>query len=255
MQPFDKATLEALLGEPFSVSVLPLATSTNTLLSEKAKQNEPAFSLLVAEAQNEGRGRENRHFFSPVGGAYFSLLVRPEGAFEPALLTALSAVCVCEAAEELGAEPCGIKWVNDVYANGKKCCGILTQGVFENGKLTSAVIGIGANLALPEGGFDAQIAARAGAFFKEAFPEMRERFIAAVCRKLYEKLPQGKEAFFKDYQKRSILIGKRVEVFPLIGGEGFPATVREIDSDCHLVVTDDEQKTHVLSAGEVSLVL
>ncbi len=255
MESLNQALLSSLAGKDFSVRVFPVAASTNTLLASAARAGAEEFTLFVAESQTAGRGREGRHFFSPAGGAYFSLLVRPEGPFDPALLTALSAVCVCDAAEELGASPCGIKWVNDVYSNGKKCCGILTQGVFEGDRLTSAVIGIGANLTLPEGGFAPEIADRAGAFFCENTPPPREAFIASVCQKIKNRLPLGISAFLNSYRERSILTSRRVLVSSLTGKDSFYATVLGIDSACRLLVSDETGKTHTLSTGEVTLTL
>lgn len=255
MERLDLARLSSLLGEGFFVHAFAQLDSTNSWLLEEAKNNAAEFSLAVAERQLAGRGREGRHFFSPHGGAYFSLLVHPKGAFDPALLTALSAVCVCEAAEELGAADCGIKWVNDVYQKNKKCCGILTQGVFEGARLAAAVIGIGANLTPPEGGFDPEIAPRAGAFFEKSLPYLRERFIAAVCQKIRKRLPLGTGAFLQDYQERSILPGRRVTVSSLVGGATFFATAEKIDDACRLVVRDDAGTLHTLSSGEVTLAL
>ena len=124
MKHFDAAELSRRLGAEFDVRAFSVCPSTNAELLCEAKRGARAGTLFVAECQSEGRGRLGRSFFSPAeSGVYFSLLLRPEASADPTHLTALSALCVADAAESLGCPECRIKWVNDVYADGKKCCG------------------------------------------------------------------------------------------------------------------------------------
>ena len=136
-------------------------TSTNTLLKAQAEQGAPEGTVLIAESQTAGKGRLGRHFTSPPGtGIYFSLLLRPHCTAEKSLfITTTAAVAVCEAIEQVTGLNPQIKWVNDVYLNEKKVCGILTEASvdFENGGLNWAVLGIGINIAVPEDGFPEEI--------------------------------------------------------------------------------------------------
>lgn len=101
-----------------------------------------------------------------------------------------------------------IKWVNDVYLNEKKVCGILTEASvdFENGGLNWAVLGIGINIAVPEEGFPEEIRSIAGAIFDGPCPvEMRSRISAAVISRffaLYKNL--GSNAFIESYRSHSV---------------------------------------------------
>lgn len=63
-------------------------------------------------------------------------------------ITSYAAVCVVEAIKELTGTDTKIKWVNDIYLDGKKLCGILTEAVsdFETGIVSNIIIGIGINL-------------------------------------------------------------------------------------------------------------
>ncbi|MBR3862676.1 MAG: biotin--[Clostridia bacterium] len=100
-----------------------------------------------------GRGRKGRSFFSPDGtGIYMSLLLRPQIHAELALrITTVAAVSVCQAIEKLSSRKPGIKWVNDIYMDGRKVCGILTEtALASGGRLEYAVLGIGVN-ALADG--------------------------------------------------------------------------------------------------------
>lgn len=244
----------ARLGAEFCVRTFSSCPSTNIALLEAAKQGALPRTLFVTAEQTNGRGRLGRSFFSPKdSGVYFSLLLQPTEAQSPAVLTALSALAVCEAAEALGAADCSIKWVNDVYRNGKKCCGILTQGVYENARAVYAVVGIGANLVPPKTGFPADIKDRAGAFFAEDAPLLRERFTAEVTRRICEFLSQESSAFVPAYRARLNLLGKQVEV--LRGEERFFATAHALQDDFSLLVQRADGAFVTLQSGEVTLVL
>ena len=123
---------------PVYLQVQTEVTSTNTLLKAQAEQGAPEGTVLIAESQTAGKGRLGRHFTSPPGtGIYFSLLLRPHCTAEKSLfITTTAAVAVCEAIEQVTGLNPQIKWVNDVYLNEKKVCGILTEASvdFENGR-------------------------------------------------------------------------------------------------------------------------
>lgn len=168
---------------PVYLQVQTEVTSTNTLLKVQAEQGAPEGTVLIAESQTAGKGRLGRHFTSPPGtGIYFSLLLRPRCTAEKSLfITTTAAVAVCEAIEQVTGLNPQIKWVNDVYLNEKKVCGILTEASvdFENGGLNWAVLGIGINIAVPEEGFPEEIRSIAGAIFDGPCPvEMRSRISA-----------------------------------------------------------------------------
>jgi len=191
---------------PVYLQVQTEVTSTNTLLKAQAEQGAPEGTVLIAESQTAGKGRLGRHFTSPPGtGIYFSLLLRPHCTAEKSLfITTTAAVAVCEAIEQVTGLNPQIKWVNDVYLNEKKVCGILTEASvdFENGGLNWAVLGIGINIAVPEEGFPEEIRSIAGAIFDGPCPvEMRSRISAAVISRffaLYKNL--GSNAFIESYR-------------------------------------------------------
>ena len=107
-------------------------------------------SLVAALEQTEGRGRRGRSFCSPrEAGVYFSVVLHPgESLQESLLITTAAAVAVYKAVLEVCGISLGIKWVNDLFKDGKKVCGILTEAMtdFESGNIESAIVGIGLNL-------------------------------------------------------------------------------------------------------------
>ena len=82
-------------------------------------------------------------------------------------LTTSAAVAVARGIESVKECKAGIKWVNDIFIDGLKVCGILTEGAFnmENGGLDYAIVGIGINVLPPEGGFPEELKNIAGAIF------------------------------------------------------------------------------------------
>jgi len=153
-------------AEQLSVEVFDTVTSTNTLVRQRAAEGEREGLAVIASAQTEGRGRKGRSFFSPDGtGIYMSLLLRPQVAPDMALrVTTIAAVSVCQAIERLTDRKSGIKWVNDVYMDNRKVCGILTETALSaaGGRLDYVVLGIGVNALEPPGGFPEDIVNIAG---------------------------------------------------------------------------------------------
>ncbi|MEL4105715.1 biotin--[acetyl-CoA-carboxylase] ligase [Oscillospiraceae bacterium WX1] len=252
------AAIEKHLGDragTFKIEVVKQTTSTNTALKHKAGRGAPEGTVLVAEEQTEGRGRQGRSFYSPDDtGVYFSLLLRPRlSAMDAALITAAAAVAACEAIEAVAGKQASIKWVNDLFVGGKKVCGILTEGAFdmESGGLDYVVVGIGINVALQRGGFPEDLRDVAGALYEGAAPVgVKARLIAEVLKRLwqfYEKLSD--KPFLTPYKKRSFLIGQDVDV--LAGDKTRKARAMDIDDGCRLIVQYDDGLIDALSSGEV----
>lgn len=233
-------------------------TSTNVLVKERAMAGEPEGLLLLAAEQTAGHGRFDRRFYSPAGtGAYVSLLLRP--AFSPELalrITAAAAVAAAEAIEELTGKRAGIKWVNDVLIGGRKVCGILTEAAFDSTgtRLDYAVLGIGLNVAVPEGGFPPEIAGIAGAVFDRPETGDRERLVAQVLSRFwayYTALPT--DTFMARYSQKSVMPGRRITV-RLPDGDR-PARALAVEPDGGLRVRYASGEETVLHSGEVSTTL
>ena len=104
-------------------------TSTNDLLRDAAANGAPEFTVFAAKQQTAGKGRQGRQFYSPPQtGLYLSILFRPQIRPEDTLaLTPMAAVAAADAVEQCTGQNVQIKWVNDLYRNGKKVGGILAE--------------------------------------------------------------------------------------------------------------------------------
>ena len=222
----DEATVKAL-----QIEVVDRLPGTNAALRSRADAGAREGLVLIAQAQSAGRGRGGHSFYSPPGGLYMSILLRPEiGARQAVGLTAMAAVAAARAAERLCGVPITIKWVNDLWKNGKKVCGILTEAALdlESGMLDYAVLGLG---------FNAR-AALAAAFLNAFWP-------------LYRAGPRS--GYLDEYRRRQALTGQRVLVTPRRGTPR-AAQVQGIDDECKLVVRfDGESRPAALNSGEVSV--
>ena len=146
----DPFCADAVGEYPAPVYVHERLDSSNQTAKRMALAGAPHGTLVLAGQQSAGRGRMGRRFESPAGkGIYLSLVLRvPVPASKALGVTVGAAVAVARAVQKLCGIELGIKWVNDLYYQGKKVCGILTEAgtSVESGLLEWLVVGIGLNL-------------------------------------------------------------------------------------------------------------
>ncbi len=126
----------------------PSLPSTNTYLKGLAKRGEPEGLIVLADTQTKGIGRLERSWYSPPGGLYFSLLVRPMTitANNTPLITLTTGIAIAKVLQSaLGLHP-SLKWPNDVLLDRRKVAGILVESAFIDNAIEYSVIGIGINV-------------------------------------------------------------------------------------------------------------
>ena len=210
--------------------------STNDTAKQKASSGAPEGTVVIARKQSAGRGRVGRSFYSPEGGIYMSVILRPRFS-RLTLITPAAAAAVCKALESLGFD-CRIKWVNDIYKADKKVCGILTESNLDEGW---AVLGVGINTVCP--GVNAPEIA-GWLYDNEADNDKIIKLVLSEFSEIYEKLPD--DGFIKYYREKSYLKGKKI----LINGAEYD--YKGIDDDFGLLAEKDG-KTYKFVCGEVSV--
>lgn len=124
--------------------------STNDLAKDWIEAGAAHLSLVVADEQTAGRGRNGRRWFTPPGSSLaFSLVLHLKhlGDFALPRLSGLGALGVCTTIkDDYGLEGC-IKWPNDVLIHEHKLAGVLVETAWRGERLQSAVVGIGINVA------------------------------------------------------------------------------------------------------------
>lgn len=239
-------------------------------------------TVVAAAEQDAGRGRLGRVFYSPKGkGIYFSVIYVPRhGVTDAALYTAAAAVSVRRAISSLSGKDALIKWVNDIYVDGKKVCGILSEGFMCAGSrmVDAVIIGIGINV-FADSEMPADVAAKAGAVFKEGEQAAFEQkcglsagendsaanqaavlslpqrvFVEKCIQELLAVLESG-ENIIPEYRKYSLVTGKKVTVSPVINEKehDFDALVIDITDDAGLEVQLEDGSRKVFHSGEISL--
>ena len=209
--------------------------------------NSNSRAVFVAEQQTEGRGRFGRSFYSPPEtGLYLSAVFHPNKPIESsALYTAAAAVATARAIENQAGVLPKIKWVNDLYLDNKKICGILTEAItdFETGQVRSMIIGIGINITTDF--FPGELDKKAASIGVDV---PRCALSASIISELYS-LIDGDENFIDEYRKRCFIIGREIEFFD--GKKSFNGVAKGIGENCELILKTDSQ-TKSFSHGEIT---
>jgi len=254
-----EAIVPLLSEELRNKQVIAYKTVDSTNLEAKRIVNEDAAfeGVVVAEEQTKGRGRLGRVFFSPSeSGMYMSLVLKPSADMDNVtLITTAAAVAVCQSIEKLTDKKPQIKWVNDIFLDGRKVCGILTEGIMdmESGTIGTIILGIGVNFRQPENDFPEELQQIAGTLFTGKNAELTRNQLAAEIINhfyiLYEDL--GSRAYLDEYRKRCFVLGKKVSFKQ--GKEFFQAQAVGIDDNGGLILRLSNGESKTITYGEISV--
>ncbi len=185
--------------------------STNSEAKRLLASGVKAPFLVLAGQQSAGRGRLGRSFFSPEGGLYMSLVLPDFPLLSGGVrYTAAVALAVAQALEYLTGNKISIKWVNDLYFEGRKICGILTEGIFdmENSRLSHLIVGVGINTR--EVNFPEDIRDRAG--YLVIRDEKKTALVLEIVRRVLAYFSVIDDpVFLEGYRERCFILGERVQ--------------------------------------------
>jgi BirA family biotin operon repressor/biotin-[acetyl-CoA-carboxylase] ligase len=143
----DTLTRELALPK---VEVFESVGSTLDVAHERAAAGAPAGTLILADAQTAGRGRQGRSWTSePGAGIWLTLIERPTDRASLEVLSLRVGIAIAETLEPLIGEPLRLKWPNDVYRSGKKLAGILVEARWRGSEPDWVAIGVGVNVRVP----------------------------------------------------------------------------------------------------------
>jgi BirA family biotin operon repressor/biotin-[acetyl-CoA-carboxylase] ligase len=242
-------SVKAHLKKDIDVIYYPTITSTNDECKRFLANGKQGEFLIVADEQTAGRGRQGKSFYSPaLTGVYFSLVLRPNTALQNAVTaTTATAVAVCRAIEKLTDKKPRIKWVNDVYLDGKKICGILTEAItnFEEGVVDSVIVGIGINISTIDFPQDIEQAGCLGAKIN------RNALVAETCNELMKIVGGDYNSFIDYYRSHSLVIGEKIKFIQ--NGKVTQAKAVAIDETGGLEVELATGEHTTLRSGEISI--
>ena len=234
--------------------------STNTRARELAAAGAPHGTVVTADEQTAGRGRQGRTWTAPCRGSLlYSAILRPLG--ERPLLPLAAALAVCEAAEGLAPGlSCGVKWPNDVQLDGRKLAGILIEARVQEGW---AVIGVGLNLSIEPHEFSPELRQTAVSLFTshsprrgrsdlsrskgQIDPSAGARAAGGLSERLAHWVDADAAAILSAWRERDALHGREVAWG---GGSGVAEGVDDLG---RLVVVAAGGRRLALVAGEVHL--
>jgi BirA family biotin operon repressor/biotin-[acetyl-CoA-carboxylase] ligase len=211
-----------------------LTDSTNERAKALAVKGAPHGTLVTADEQTAGRGRQGRVWTSPPRSAVLmSLVIRQPNE----VLPLLAAVAIADA---LPVEST-IKWPNDVWLDRRKLAGILVEGRPQEGW---AVLGVGLNVStvnFPEELHDSATSLRLAGIETEV-----ETILPALLVSFDRWLSASDEAVLDAWRRRDAIRGERVR---WASGEGIAAGI----DDSGALLLDTEEGRLTLQAGEVHL--
>jgi len=245
---YDIAQLKKYLAESgIALDFHEEAGSTNSIAKELIKDGFSEKTLVLAEMQTAGRGRKGRSFYSPSGtGIYMSVVLPPMNAEVVSLLTVLAAAAVERAIFAETGVHTGIKWVNDLYLNGKKICGILCESIIGKDGLFGDIVGIGINCATEN--FPEEIKNIAGSI---GLSLSREKLIAAIIQNL-QKFTKNPAEGMAIYREHCFMRGKKIRF--LYDRKEFFGIVEDVDDKGGLVVSCEDGILRTLMSGEAEII-
>ncbi len=235
---------------------LEVTDSTNRVVAEFARRGAPEGLLVAADAQNSGRGRMARKWFSPPGcNLYFSFLLRPRTPPRCVPQVALiAAVALAHAVEALVSEiSVALKWPNDLFVAGRKAAGILCEMEAEPDLVRHLVVGVGVNVNIPQREFPSEFAASATSLRVAAGrPVSRTALLASFLNHFEpaweEWLAHGLAPFLAEWRRLSLLDGRRIAVEN--GCETIRGTVIGLSPEGGLLVQTPDAGPRAVMSGD-----
>ena len=238
----------------------PSVESTNTAAEKLAHGGSEDWTVVVADSQNKGRGRQGRLWHSPPGvNIYTSCLLKPALSYEhfPAisLLTGMVVAIVVEHFTGCDAE---LKWPNDVLAGGKKISGILLELIHDSQNKPAIVAGIGININSDMEEYPDDLSASATSM-KVLTDTTFDRagilaFLYRVFHEWYTVYCErgGFNGIREHYMRRFLMMGRYVHIDN--GTERITGFVKDIDAYGGLVLNSTHDKILHIKSGDVHVI-
>lgn len=255
----EQTIKEHFNGEKETLNILTLdsVSSTNDIAKEELTKHPDKMSLIATNKQTAGRGRQGKSFYSSLAhGLYFSIAFQPneENIKNIPLYTIMAAATLVEVLEKSVEKSLSIKWVNDIFYDGRKISGILSELISINPQTNQLgiVVGIGINFAGNFHTADTTTQNVAGTLFGEKLPEdfNQNTFLSDFLNvfKAHHDHFQNKK-FMSIYEAH--LLGKGKEVFYTIKEERHTGIIQGIDANGYLLVLKPDQTLETLYGQEI----
>ncbi|MDR2977479.1 MAG: biotin--[acetyl-CoA-carboxylase] ligase [Streptococcaceae bacterium] len=239
MTKFDKNLI--LSKNPWLADVIILQESASTQGDAKSGN---ANSLFLTDHQTAAYGRFGREYFTPSqGGIYMSANLGPIDRENPVQYTLLAAAALVSAIEKLTQKKPRIKWVNDIYLDGKKMAGILAES-----NASAIILGIGFNFSINE--FPGELADRATSLFKDETASISASSLVAEIWSEFDRLRASAD-YLKLYKAHCFVLGQSVSFSQ--NNKEYQGVASDLTEHGELVVDCTDGIQRILNSGEISL--
>ncbi len=246
-----------IVNKDIVIHVDKVTESTNKDAKLAAINNGKHGEVFVALEQTGGRGRRGRSFISMRGNSiYMSMILKPRvNSSNVVLITTAASVAVHRAIMKVTGKLAQIKWVNDLYYQEKKICGILTEAVTdcESGMIDSIILGIGINFNNKSEDIPEELKGIVASLYQgDSGAITRNKLIAEIINQVLSlSMNLDDISFLEYYRQYSMVLGQ--EIMVLGDKEPVPARAVQIMDNGGLQVVYSDGREEVLCTGEVSI--
>ena len=211
--------------------------STNTL----AKKYQVG-DVLIAKRQTKGRGTHERSFISPLNKGIYMSLVLNKTKYQ-ALITPIVSVIISDTIDQFISQKTAIKWINDIYLNDKKICGILTE------MGSTLIIGIGINL------YHHNFKIMNVSTIEDETNEIVDinNLISCLINNIYTVLNKLNDELIKNYLDKYInksnIIGKKIKFVD----DDIIYDVLAINDECHLIIKGNNEIKEISTSRQYQI--
>jgi len=233
---------------------LEVVTSTQDIAKDMALKGAPDGTVVMAKKQTQGRGRLGRKWFSPEGGLWFSVIMRPEIApGEAPKITLLGAVSIAQAVREVTGLEAEIKWPNDILIKDRKVGGILTEANAVMDKLNFILLGVGINVNVDTSIFPENLLMPATSLSSESGQKIELPLLLQSCLKhlqsYYVFLKTDFEKILDEWRQLSAILGRQVRVSAL--GETLEGIAMDVDEQGSLLLEVSSGEVRTVRLGDL----
>jgi BirA family biotin operon repressor/biotin-[acetyl-CoA-carboxylase] ligase len=239
-----------------TIHYFPSIDSTNSKAYQLALGGAEEGEVVIAESQEEGRGRLGRHWFSPPFlNLYLSAILRPQiPPHRASLITLMAAVATADCIQKYSGLLPLIKWPNDILLGNRKVAGLLNEIHSEMDRIHFVILGIGVNLNMNGKMFSKEIRGVATSLKREMGETISRK---AFLRSLLEELEGWYAIFLKEggvpvleaWREKAKIEGKRVKVTSF--GEILSGIAVDVDWDGALILKTENGERKRIVAGDV----
>ncbi|MFP3984929.1 MAG: biotin--[acetyl-CoA-carboxylase] ligase [Candidatus Bathyarchaeia archaeon] len=232
-------------------------SSTNHLAKEIAKKSNEEKTVILAENQTSGKGRLGRHWVSPKGGIWLSIILRPKISPREALkLTFIASSAVAKTIQNTFGLEAQVKWPNDVFVNRKKISGILTEATTQESLVEFVVLGVGINANVNLNSFPNDLRRTVTSLKHELGREVKKRpLIKTLLQNFehnYKRLQRGMwHTLLQEWKSMAMFLGEQVEIASF--GENFAGKALDVDQDGALIIRLDNGELRRVITGDVTV--